>query len=345
MGIYRGIIKPFLFSQDPEKVHHMVFNMLKNLSKIPGFSAITRYFFQLNSKNLEREVFGLKFSNPVGLAAGFDKDAILFNELENFGFGFIEVGTLTPEGQEGNSKPRLFRLPEDNALINRMGFNNQGVEAAVERLKIKKSDVIIGGNIGKNTATDSENTDNDYIKVFEILFEYVDYFVVNVSCPNVGNLTKLQEKEPLMELMQKISAINQSKVKPKPLLLKISPDLSEKELDDVIDIIKTLNLDGVVAANTSVNRDGLKTHDERLDEIGWPGGLSGKPLTKKSTEVIRYLYDNLGDNYPIIGVGGIHSEQDALEKIEAGAKLVQLYTGFIYEGPALIKRINKAFLK
>ena len=342
MGIYKTVIKPFLFLQDPEKVHYKVFNMVKTLSKVPGFSAINRSLFKLNNKELERDVFGLKFSNPVGLAAGFDKDAILYNELADFGFGFIEIGTLTPKGQLGNPKPRLFRLPEDNALINRMGFNNQGVQAAVERLKNKKTNIIIGGNIGKNTTTESSKTDEDYIQVFQELFNYVDYFVVNVSCPNVGNLTKLQEKEPLMQLMQKISAINNKKLKPKPLLLKIAPDLSEQELDDVIDIIKTLSLDGVVAANTSVNREGLRTKEETLNEIGWPGGLSGKPLTDRSTKVIQYLYNQLGDAYPIIGVGGIHSEKDALDKINAGAKLVQLYTGFIYEGPGLIKRINKA---
>lgn len=345
MGIYKSIIKPFLFSKDPEKVHHKVFSLVKKLSKIPGFPVIIRFFFQIKNKQLEREVFGLKFLNPVGLAAGFDKDAILFNELGDFGFGFIEIGTLTPKGQSGNDKPRLFRLPDDNALINRMGFNNQGVDDAIERLKYRKSNLIVGGNIGKNTATKSANTDDDYIQVFKALFDYVDYFVVNVSCPNVGNLTKLQEKEPLMQLMQKIAAINRSKSKPKPLLLKIAPDLSEQELDDVVDIIKTLNLDGVVAANTSVNREGLRTSQNRLDEIGWPGGLSGKPLAKRSTKVISYLYNQLGDKYPIIGVGGIHSEQDALEKINAGAKLIQLYTGFIYEGPGLVKRINKALVK
>ena len=345
MGIYKTFIKPLLFSQDPEKVHYRVFNMVKFLSKIPGFPAINRLLFQVKNKKLEREVFGLKFSNPIGLAAGFDKDAILYNELGDFGFGFIEIGTLTPKGQLGNAKPRLFRLPEDNALINRMGFNNQGVEAAVEHLKNRKTNIIIGGNIGKNTTTEPSKTDDDYIQVFEVLFDYVDYFVVNVSCPNVGNLTKLQEKEPLMQLMQKISTINKAKSKPKPLLLKIAPDLSEQELDDVIDIIKTLQLDGVVAANTSVNREGLRTKEERLNEIGWPGGLSGKPLAEKSTKVIRYLYNQLGDTHPIIGVGGIHSEQDAMEKINAGAKLVQVYTGFIYEGPGLIKRINKALVK
>ncbi|MBI33977.1 MAG: dihydroorotate dehydrogenase (quinone) [Flavobacteriales bacterium] len=343
--MYKTIIKPFLFSQDPEKVHHKVFNMIKLISSIPGVSSVNRLLFQVKNKQLEREVFGLRFINPVGLAAGFDKDALLFNELGDFGFGFIEIGTLTPKGQPGNPKPRLFRLPEDSALINRMGFNNQGVEAAVERLKNKKTNLIIGGNIGKNTSTESSKTDDDYIHVFETLFDYVDYFVVNVSCPNVGNLTKLQEKEPLMQLMQKISEINKSKQNSKPLLLKIAPDLSNQELDDVIDIIKTLNLDGVVASNTSVNRGGLRTEEERLNEIGWPGGLSGKPLKERSTKVIKYLYNQLGDDYPIIGVGGIHSEEDALEKINAGAKLVQVYTGFIYEGPGLVKRINKALLK
>ncbi len=345
MSIYKTIIKPFLFSQDPEKIHHKVFNMIKLISSIPGVSSVNRLLFQVKNKQLEREVFGLRFINPVGLAAGFDKDALLFNELGDFGFGFIEIGTLTPKGQPGNPKPRLFRLPEDSALINRMGFNNQGVEAAVERLKNKKTNLIIGGNIGKNTSTESSKTDDDYIRVFETLFDYVDYFVVNVSCPNVGNLTKLQEKEPLMQLMQKISEINKSKQNSKPLLLKIAPDLSNQELDDVIDIIKTLNLDGVVASNTSVNRGGLRTEEERLNEIGWPGGLSGKPLKERSTKVIKYLYNQLGDDYPIIGVGGIHSEEDALEKINAGAKLVQVYTGFIYEGPGLVKRINKALLK
>lgn len=345
MSLYKLIIKPILFAQDPEKVHHKVFSLIKNLAKIPGFSSIIRAKYKVSNPKLERELFGLKFSNPVGLAAGFDKDAKLFDELSDYGFGFIEIGTLTPKGQPGNAKPRLFRLPEDEALINRMGFNNEGVEAAIERLKLKKTNIIIGGNIGKNTGVAPEETDDNYIQVFTALFDYVDYFVVNVSCPNVGNLTKLQEKEPLMNLMRKISEINQSKPQPKPLLLKIAPDLSEAELDDVIDIVKTLNLDGVVAANTSVNREGLKTSSDKLEQIGWPGGLSGKPVKRRSTNVIKYLYQNLGDDYPIIGVGGIHSEEDALEKLNSGAKLVQVYTGFIYEGPSLVKRINKALLK
>lgn len=296
-------------------------------------------------KRLVTEVFGLKFPNPVGLAAGFDKDAKLFDELGQLGFGFIEIGTLTPKGQSGNEQPRLFRITDDEALINRMGFNNKGVKDAVERLKKKKTNVIVGGNIGKNTGIPVEQTDDDYIQVFNELYDYVDYFVVNVSCPNVGNLTKLQEKEPLMRLMKKISEINKSKSNPKPLLLKIAPDLSEVELDGVIDIVKTLKLDGLVAANTSVNREGLKTSEIRLEEIGWPGGLSGRPVKDRSTNVISYLYKNLGDDYPIIGVGGIHTGADAKEKLDAGAKLVQVYTGYVYEGPAMIKKINNYLLK
>lgn len=345
MSLYKKIIRPIFFSFDPETIHHFVFNFLKISSKIPGVSSIIKLIYKISDKQLETEVFGLRFANPVGLAAGFDKDAKLFDELGNFGFGFIEIGTLTPQGQPGNTKPRLFRIPEDKGLINRMGFNNNGVKDAVKRLKNRKTNLIIGGNIGKNTGTKAEKTDDDYVEVFNVLFDHVDYFVVNVSCPNVGNLTKLQEKDPLMKLMGRISGINKSKVKPKPLLLKIAPDLSKQELDDVIDIIKTLKLDGVVAANTSVNRVGLKTSSEHLEKVGWPGGLSGKPLGDRSNKVIEYLYKNLGDEFPIIGVGGIHSEADALGKLKAGAKLVQIYTGFIYEGPSLVKRINKAILK
>lgn len=342
--MYKSLLKPIFFKFQPESVHHFVFDTLKVVMNIPILKSILSAVYTKKDKRLETEVFGLKFPNPVGLAAGFDKDAKLFDELGQLGFGFIEIGTLTPKGQDGNPQPRLFRITEDEGLINRMGFNNQGVVAAVERLKKKKTNIIIGGNIGKNTGIPAEQTDSDYISVFNQLFDYVDYFVVNVSCPNVGNLTKLQEKEPLMQLMQKISDINQSKPNPKPLLLKIAPDLSEIELDDVIDIIKTLNLDGVVAANTSVNREGLKTSESRLEEIGWPGGLSGKPVKDRSTKVISYLYKHLGDKHPIIGVGGIYSGKDAKEKLDAGAKLVQVYSGYIYEGPALVKKINKHLL-
>ena len=343
--MYKLFIKPIFFKFQPESVHHFVFNTVKIVMNIPILKNILSVMYTKKDKRLVTEVFGLKFPNPVGLAAGFDKDAKLFDELGQLGFGFIEIGTLTPKGQSGNKQPRLFRITDDEALINRMGFNNQGVKDAVERLKKKKTNVIIGGNIGKNTGIPSEQTDDDYIQVFNELYDYVDYFVVNVSCPNVGNLTKLQEKEPLMRLMKKISEINKSKSNPKPLLLKIAPDLSEVELDGVIDIVKTLKLDGLVAANTSVNREGLKTSEIRLEEIGWPGGLSGRPVKDRSTNVISYLYKNLGDDYPIIGVGGIHTGADAKEKLDAGAKLVQVYTGYVYEGPAMIKKINNYLLK
>lgn len=345
MSIYKTLIKPVLFQFDPEKVHHFVFDSIKLLNKIPFVSGIIKSNFTVKSQKLEQEVFGLKFPNPVGLAAGFDKDAKLYKELFNYGFGFIEIGTLTPIGQKGNAKPRLFRIPEDEGLINRMGFNNEGVESAIQRLKDRNPNYIIGGNIGKNTGIDPSLTDDNYLEVFTALFDYVDYFVVNVSCPNVGNLTKLQEKEPLKQLMKKISDINNQQKHPKPLLLKIAPDLSEVELDDVIEIITELNLSGVVASNTSVDRSKLTTDKKRLEEIGYPGGLSGKPVGNKSTKTIKYLYSKLGDKHPIIGVGGIHSAKDAIEKLNAGAKLVQIYTGFIYEGPKLVKDINKAILK
>lgn len=342
MSLYSRIIKPVFFKFSPEKIHHFAFAMIKFLNNIPVIKQVIRAVFVVKSTSLQREVFGLKFDNPVGLAAGFDKDAKLFNELADYGFGFVEIGTLTPKGQAGNPQPRLFRLPEDQALINRMGFNNEGVEAAVERLKKRSTKIIIGGNLGKNKTTSNEDADSDYLKVFNQLFNYVDYFVVNVSCPNMGNLTELQEKEPLKRLLKKVMSANAANPNPKPVLLKIAPDLSEPELDDVVEIVKDLKLSGVVAANTSVNREGLVTSDEKLNKIGYPGGLSGVPVGEKSTAVIRYLYAQLGDEYPIIGVGGIHSEKEALEKIEAGAKLVQIYTGFIYEGPGLVKRINKA---
>ncbi len=342
--MYKLLIKPIFFAFSPEKIHHFVFKMMKIMAVMPLLRSVIRAKYTVKDKKLERTVFGLTFKNPVGLAAGFDKDAKLYKELSDYGFGFIEIGTLTPKGQPGNATPRLFRLPEDGGLINRMGFNNEGVEAAVVRLKNRDTNFIIGGNLGKNKTTSNEDADEDYLKVFRALFDYVDYFVVNVSCPNMGNLTELQEKEPLKQLLKKVMDENLKMTSQKPVLLKIAPDLGERELDDVVEIIKELKLDGIVASNTSVNREGLKTSQTRLDDIGFPGGLSGIPVKSRSTAVIKYLYKRLGDDYPIIGVGGIHSEQDALEKIEAGAKLVQIYTGFIYEGPGLVKRINKALL-
>jgi dihydroorotate dehydrogenase len=325
---------------DAEKAHHFVFNALKISFKIPGIKSIIHSIYKLEEKRLEREVFGLKFKNPIGLAAGFDKDAKLFNELAAFGFGFIEIGTLTPKAQPGNEKPRLFRLPEDEALINRMGFNNGGVKEAVKRLKGRNKNLIIGGNIGKNKLTPNEDATQDYIIAFNELFDYVDYFVVNVSSPNTPGLRDLQEKEPLTKLLQTLKEINLKKHKPKPILLKIAPDLSNSQLDDIVEIVSESKIDGIIATNTTISREGLKTSKEVLNRIG-NGGLSGKPLTNRSTEVIRYLVSKTHNNIPIIAVGGIHNGLDAKEKLDAGAALVQVYTGFIYEGPALIKNILK----
>lgn len=333
------LLRPLLFSIDPETVHHLTFKLLRNFLRIPGIAAVLRRKYNVQDPRLEREVFGLKFRNPVGLAAGFDKDAKLYRELSSLGFGFIEIGTLTPRAQPGNEKTRLFRLKEDQAIINRMGFNNGGVEAAVRRLK-KNTDVLIGGNIGKNKTTPNDQAGEDYRTCFEALFEYVDYFVVNVSSPNTPNLRELQDKEPLMALLGSLQKANQEKPAPKPILLKIAPDLTDPQLLDIIDIVRETGIAGVIATNTTISREGLTS--ENREEAG---GLSGKPLRARSTEVIRFLAEKSGRAFPIIGVGGIHSGEDALEKLEAGASLVQLYTGFVYEGPQLIADINRSILK
>ena len=345
--MYKLILRPILFWFDPEAVHHFTFSMICFLNRIPLVSELTKRLYAVDDKRLEKQLFGLTFKNPVGLAAGFDKDAKLFKELSHFGFGFVEIGTLTPKPQPGNPKKRLFRLKEDAAIINRMGFNNGGVEAAVERLKHNPGDisnaenhVLIGGNIGKNKVTPNENAVDDYVICFKALFDYVDYFVVNVSSPNTPNLRALQDKEPLTNLLNALQVENAGYEKRKPILLKIAPDLTDEQLLDIIDIVKVTKIDGVIATNTTISRDSLKSENQK--EIG---GLSGKPLVNRSTEVIRFLSQKSNKAFPIIGVGGIHSAKDALEKLEAGADLVQLYTGFIYEGPKLIKDINKALLK
>jgi dihydroorotate dehydrogenase len=322
--MYKLLLRPILFCFDPEKVHYFTFSLVKFISKIPFVTSIIKSIYVVEDKRLEREVFGLKFKNPVGLAAGFDKDAKLFNELSDFGFGFIEIGTLTPKPQDGNPKKRLFRLKSDSAIL---------------RLK-KNKGVLIGGNIGKNKVTPNEDATKDYQICFEALFDYVDYFVVNVSSPNTPNLRELQEKEPLTKLLQTLQDLNNTKVKAKPILLKIAPDLTNEQLLDIIDIVNETKIAGVIATNTTISRDGL-TSENKVET----GGLSGKPLTKRSTEVIRFLSEKSNKSFPIIGVGGIHTADDAIEKLNAGASLVQLYTGFIYEGPQLIKDINKQILK
>ena len=342
--MYKSIIRPILFKFDPEVVHYFTFDAIKLLCKIPGIPFLIRRLFQVNHPGLERELFGLRFKNPVGLAAGFDKNALLYNELANFGFGFIEIGTVTPKPQEGNPKKRLFRLQSDKGIINRMGFNNAGLEAAIVQLKKNKKQLIIGGNIGKNTQTPTEAYTADYLECFKALHPYVDYFVLNVSCPNVGSHAKLNDKDYLEELIKAVQDLNATFTKSKPILLKIAPDLNDTQLDEIIELVSATKLEGVIASNTSTSRENLKTDVERLEAIG-NGGVSGQPIKEKSTQVIKYLSEKSHKAFPIIGVGGIHSAQDALEKIAAGADLVQIYTGFIYEGQTLVKRINKAILK
>jgi dihydroorotate dehydrogenase len=342
--MYKLVLRPFFFLFDPEKIHYFSFFMIQFLGKI-GFSKLFRSIYVVEDKRLERKLFGLTFKNPVGLGAGFDKNAQLYNELADFGFGFIEIGTLTPKPQEGNPKKRLFRLLEDKAIINRMGFNNLGVLQAVEELK-KEHRVLIGGNIGKNKVTPNNKATLDYVICFEALFDHVDYFVVNVSSPNTPGLRELQDKEPLTNLLNKLKYQNtklatKKKAKERPILLKIAPDLTDSQLLDIIDIVAITKIDGIIATNTTISRKSLKSHQLIVEESG---GLSGQPLRERSTEVIRFLSEKSNKAFPIIGVGGINSAQDALEKLDAGADLIQLWTGFIYEGPSLVKKINKAIL-
>ncbi len=343
--MYKFLIRPLFFLLDPERVHYISFKLIKFFSKI-GMSGVFRLLFVVKDKRLEREVFGLKFENPVGLAAGFDKNAVLYNELSNFGFGFVEIGTLTPKPQEGNPKKRLFRLKADKAIINRMGFNNNGVFEAVERLK-KEHKVLIGGNIGKNKVTPNKDAIKDYLVCFDALFDHVDYFVVNVSSPNTPGLRELQDKEPLTALLKELKIHSQKYTEKrngvnKPILLKIAPDLSDSQLLDIISIVASTKIDGVIATNTTIERKNLKSSLVDTEE---KGGLSGKPLKNRSTEVIRFLAEKSNKAFPIIGVGGINSAEDAIEKLKAGADLIQIWTGFVYEGPALVKKINKAILE
>lgn len=339
-----NLVKKILFKYEPETVHYRVMQWLTKAYNVGLGKKYLESNYAVRHPSLHRKVFGLDFQNPVGLAAGFDKDAMFIDELACLGFGFIEIGTLTPKPQDGNEKPRLFRFPADAALVNRMGFNNQGVDAAVERLKKRKSNVIIGGNIGKNKLTPNENAFDDFSYCFQKLFSFVDYFVVNVSSPNTPNLRELQEKEPLHRLLLQLQNLNLSYANPKPLLLKIAPDLSNTQLDDIIEIVQSTKLAGIVATNTTIQRDGLATKKTVLDTTG-AGGLSGKPLKQRSTEIIKYIHTKSKGSIPLIAVGGIFTAEDAQEKINAGASLVQVYTGFIYEGPAIAKKICKSFLK
>lgn len=341
--VYKAVIRPVFFLFKPETAHHLALGLFSFLYKIPPVRNFVRKMLQVEHPSLERNVMGLKFKNPVGLAAGFDKNARYIDQMETLGFGFVEIGTLTPEPQPGNPKPRMFRLYEDKSLVNRMGFNNEGVTDVVERLKKRKATMLVGGNIGKNKVTPNDRAIDDYEKCFHALYDVVDYFTVNVSSPNTPDLRALQEKEPLQKLLAHLKELNHQKPAPKPILLKIAPDLNNHQLDDIIDICLTLKIDGIIATNTTIEREGLRTDRQKVKAMG-AGGLSGKAVRKRSTEVIRYLHKHSGGKLPIIGVGGIFTARDAIEKLEAGASLVQVYTGFIYEGPGMAKKINKALL-
>jgi dihydroorotate dehydrogenase len=342
VNLYKTILRPFLFLFYPETSHSVTAFFLKTIYRFPLLNGIIWRYYRVQNTKLEREVAGIKFPNPVGLAAGFDKDAKLFREMEMLGFGFVEVGTVTPTSQSGNIKPRLFRLKKDSALINRMGFNNDGAEAIAQRLENKLQSIPIGCNIGKNKITPNDKAIGDYETCFKILYPHADFFVVNVSSPNTQGLREMQDKEPLEHLLTRLQALNISYPVHKPVFLKIAPDLTHGQLDDIIALVIKCGISGVVATNTTLSRDNLI--ERNVEKFG-AGGLSGKPLKDHSTEVVRYLYNKSGGAFPIIASGGIHSVEDAMEKFDAGASLLELYTGFIYEGPRLVKKINTELVK
>ncbi len=341
------LIRELLFCFPPEDVHYFSMNMLKTGCSIGSVKSLLKNNFSFSGDELQKEVFGLSFQNPVGLGAGFDKNALYLNELEVLGFGFVEIGTVTPKPQPGNDKPRLFRLPADKALINRMGFNNDGVSVIKSRLvdwnstfNIQHSKLIVGGNIGKNKITPNEDAWKDYVICFDELFDCVDYFVVNVSSPNTPGLRELQEKDSLKKILSELQNRNHANANQKPLLLKIAPDLTREQLDDIVDLSFEIQLSGLVAANTTVSRAQLQTPNSKLQTIG-AGGLSGKPVRERSTEIVQYLAEQTKNKIPIIASGGIFTGEDASEKINAGASLVQVWTGFVYEGPSIVKNICK----
>ena len=339
--IYR-FLRPLLFAFPPEAMHGFTGGLMRFVYCIPPLRALVRKMYCVKHTSLEREFCGLKFSNPVGLAAGFDKNATLYRAFSMLGFSFIEIGTVTPKGQSGNPKPRLFRIVKDYALLNRMGFNNNGVEAAVKQLKGKRPNVVIGGNIGKNTATPNEDAPADYLECFRMLYPYVDYFTVNVSCPNVANLSALQNINSLSNILTAVLEERDRQEYRKPVLVKISPDISFAHLDEILEIAEKMSVDGIVAVNTTITRNNLTIDNEQIERLG-NGGLSGKPLTQKALETVSYIHQRTGGRMPIIGVGGIMTARDAINMINAGATLVQIYSGFIYSGPSLVKKINRAY--
>ncbi len=350
--MYKRLILPLLFRFDAERVHYFATGALQSAYKLPGVAGLLRWLYTYRHPSLERTVFGLRFPNPVGLAAGFDKNGEWVPELASLGFGFIEIGTVTPRPQPGNDKPRLFRLKADAGLINRLGFNNKGSGPAAGRLRHHRIGagtsgtlprVLIGGNIGKNKDTPNQNAIDDYLHCFRDLFDDVDYFVVNVSSPNTPGLRALQERAPLTALLGRLQGENVLKKSPKPILLKIAPDLTDTQLDDIIAIVAETGIAGVIATNTTTSREGLATPETAVARAG-AGGVSGQPLRARATEVIRYLHTQSGGAFPIIGVGGINTAADAQEKLDAGASLVQVYTGFIYEGPSLASKICRGLV-
>jgi dihydroorotate dehydrogenase len=349
-------LRRILFLLPAETAHHLSMNGLRLLCALPPVRQGLKRFFA-PAQSAPFTTFGLTFPNRIGLGAGFDKNAKYLRELETLGFGFVEIGTVTPRPQEGNEKPRLFRLPKDKALINRMGFNNDGVDAVAKRLKEwrkkdggwqmtddskhhTQSSLIIGGNIGKNKVTPNEEAWKDYEICFRALHPFVDFFVVNVSSPNTPGLRELQEKDALKKILTHLQDLNKTFSIQRPILLKIAPDLTEAQIDDVIDLAKEINLDGLVATNTTISREGLQTSGEEINAIG-AGGLSGKPVAQRSTEVLQYIHQKTGGSLPVIGSGGIFTAKDAAEKIAAGASLIEVWTGFIYEGPTIVKNISK----
>jgi dihydroorotate dehydrogenase len=343
-AVMYAFLKPLIFRIQPEKAHYLTMGLMSFVCRIPLVKSFLTRYYQVVDASLEVEVAGLRFPNRVGLAAGFDKDARWLHEMKTLGFGFVEIGTLTPVGQEGNPKPRLFRLPKDQGVINRMGFNNGGVADAVGRLKQRPSNLIVGGNIGKNKVTPNEEALHDYVTCFDALHPHVDYFAVNVSSPNTPGLRALQDKEPLLKLLEAVIARNVAASPPRPVFLKIAPDLTDGQLDDMIALVQESGIDGIIATNTTIERSGLLTDADQVESMG-AGGLSGAPVRKRSTEVIRYLHNASNGAFPIIGVGGICSAEDAQEKLDAGASLIQVYSGLIYAGPGLVKSINRALLK
>lgn len=338
--MYKHILRPILFRFNPETAHNLIFSTLSTLRHVPFARSFMRLLYKRESPSLEKEVFDIKFPNPVGLAGGLDKNGEFYNDMANFGFGFVEIGSLTPQPQDGNPKPRCFRVPQDKAIINRFGINNKGVKNAVEHLKKERPNVVVVGNISKNTSSINDDASKDYESAFALLYDFVDMFTVNISCPNVAGLSNLQDISYLSDIIDKLLSLRMYFDEYRPILIKVSADLSKSHIDDIIDYCLRSGVDGIVAGNTTRSREGLTISEDRINEIG-NGGLSGAPLYKRNLELVRYIHQKSGGKLPIIGVGGIMTPEQAKEYLDAGASLVEIYTGFIYEGPGIVKRIIK----